>query len=367
MILRHLERRPIKAGLSVLGISLAVSVLVLGNFLNDSLDYLIDFAFYTTQRQDMTINFTEPTSGKALHEIKRLPGVMQAEPFRGVPARIRSANRSRRVGILGLSPEADLNRVMNSDGSIIILPEQGVALSAILGELLEVNVGDLVSIEAMEGRRPIIQQPVIALVDDFSGTGIYMNIDAVRRMMREADTITGAFITADPRELRQLYLQLKRTPRVADVTVQESIVQSFMDTQAENQRRIQSFNIIFAAIIAFGVVYNTARISLAEHSRELATLRVIGFTRREISAILLGELAVLTVAALPVGMLLGRFFAGMVAEAFASEMWRIPLVISRQTYGLAAVVTLIAAILSGLVVRRKLDHLDLIAVLKAKE
>jgi putative ABC transport system permease protein len=209
--------------------------------------------------------------------------------------------------------------------------------------------------------------PVVGTIDEYSGTNAYMHISALHRMLEEGPVITGAFLTADSLERGRLYQQLKRTPRVRDVTIKQATLQSFNQTQAENQRIFQFFNAIFAAIIACGVVYNTARVSLEEHSRELATLRVIGLTRGEISFILLGELGVLTLLALPIGMILGYYLAAIAVAAFSSELWRIPLVVTRWTYGFSALVTVLATVASGLVVRRKLDHLDLVAVLKSKE
>jgi putative ABC transport system permease protein len=185
--------------------------------------------------------------------------------------------------------------------------------------------------------------------------------------MREQGSLSGGFLLVDRRQMPELYRQIKQTPRVASVTDKRAMVQAFDETVRENQRQMQFFNMIFAVIIAAGVVYNTARISLSERSRELATLRVIGFTRGEISSILLGELAVLTLAALPLGMVLGYLFSAGVAAAFESESYRIPVVWTRQTMGLAAAIVIAAAVVSGLAVRRRLDHLDLVAVLKAKE
>ncbi len=367
MVLRHLERRPVKAGLSLCGIALSVSILVVGNFINDALDYLIEFQFFTAQRQDMTLGFVEPTSGSVLYEIQHLPGVQEVEPFRSVPVKLRHEQRERRTSIMGLESDSSLYRLLDANERLVTLPPAGLVLSKTLARLLEVSVGQTVVVQVMEGRRPLRDIPVVGIIDEYSGTNAYMHIHALQRLMREQDAVSGAFITADAAHINRLYTLLKTAPRVADVTVKRASLESFEQTQAENQRIMQFFIAVFAAIIAFGVVYNTARISLAEHSRELATLRVIGLTRGEISAILLGELAVLSALAMPIGMIVGRLLAGLTAMAFDTELWRIPVVVTRWTYGFAATVTLAAAIFSGLVVRRKLDRLDLVAVLKSKE
>jgi putative ABC transport system permease protein len=205
------------------------------------------------------------------------------------------------------------------------------------------------------------------VIHDFTDMAAYMDVRALRRMMREGDTVSGAFLQVDGQEIEKLYRTLKGMPKVASVTVKMAALRSFETTLAENMLRMRTFNIIFACVIAFGVVYNCARISLAERSRDLATLRVLGFTRGEISAILLGELAVLTLAALVPGMLLGRVFAAMLTVALETDTQRFPLAVYPATYAFAVIVVLIAALASGLVVRRRLDRLDLVAVLKAAE
>jgi putative ABC transport system permease protein len=205
------------------------------------------------------------------------------------------------------------------------------------------------------------------VVEDFSGLVAYMDIAAVRRMLRESDTASGVFLAVDPRRNAELYRELKETPRVGSVSIKSAALRGFEKTMAENLLVMRTLNLTFATVIAFGVVYNTARIALAERSRELATLRVIGFTRREVSFLLLGELAVLTVLALPVGMVMGYGMAAFAVVALETETQRFPLVIEPATYSFAAVVVVIAATLTGLIVRRRVDRLDLVEVLKSRE
>ncbi len=367
MILRRLEREPFKAVLSSLGIAMAVAVLVLGSFIMDAIDYLMTFQFQLAQRQDMSISLVEAASASVIHDMEHLPGVLHCEPFRSLPVRLRFGHRSRRLGIMGLIPDSKLFRLMDADEQVVAIPPGGLLLSTKLAELLGVRVGQTMTVEVQEGFRPMHEIPVAGLITDYSGTNAYMDIRAVQRLMQEGNSVSGAFVTVDSDQLDKLYTTLKTTPHVASVTVKNAMLESFQQTIMENQRRIQVFNVIFASIIAFGVVYNTARISLSQRSRELATLRVIGFTHREISVILLGELAVVTLIAMPIGLVLGYGLAALETMAFDTDLYRIPLVINRSTYAFAATVVIIASILSGLTVRRMLHRLDLIAVLKAKE
>jgi putative ABC transport system permease protein len=367
MVLRQLERKPVKSGLSCLGIALAASVLVLGQFSRDAIDYLMEFQFVLAQRQDMTVSFVEACSSRVIHEVEHLPGVMRSEPFRAVSVRLRHGHLNERVGIMGLVTDPQVNRVLDTREHSHTMPAQGVVMSEKLAEILALKAGDTVRIEVMEGLRPVRDVLVTRLVRDLAGTNAYMHIDAVNALMREGETYSGAYLVVDPNRMDELFHELKRTPKVAGVTVQKAALQSFKDTIRENLMRMQVFNVIFASIIAFGVVYNTARISLSERSRELATLRVIGFTRGEISAILLGELGVITFIGIPLGLCMGYGLAATMVWFMETEMFRIPLVVSQRTFAFASTVVIIASLLSGLVVRRRLDHLDLVSVLKSKE
>lgn len=368
MVLRQLERHPWRTTTSIVGISLSLAVLILGSFGLDAIDYMLEAEFRIAQRQDLTVSFTELTSGRALLDVRHLPGVRECEPFRSLAVRVKSGYRSRRIGILGIVSDPRLYRLRDVNRQPVRVMSQGVVLSAKLAEILKVVPGDSVTVEVLEGERRIAEVPVTAVIVDFQGTAAYMHIDAVRRLMREGDAISGVYVAADPGALNQLYTTLKESPRVAGVTIKGAALRSFQQTIAENLLRMRSFNIIFAGIIAFGVVYNNSRISLSERSRDLATLRVIGFTRGEISGILLGELAVLMVVAIPPGLLMGYGLAAFVIDlAYDTELFRLPLVIDPWTYAFATTVTLAAALTSGLVVRHRLYHLDLIAVLKTKE
>jgi putative ABC transport system permease protein len=367
MILRELERRPLKSLLSSVGIGFAVAVLVMGRFGVDAFDYMIDFQFYLAQRHDIGVTFYDATSASAAFDVEHLPGVQRVETYRAVPVRLRSGHRTHRTAIMGLGPDRDLHRVLDVDERPVTLPLDGLALGDKLAELLGVALGGTVTVEVLEGKRPVIDVPVSAVFKEYAGTNSYMNKDALHRLLEEGPVLSGAYLTVDPGRQDELYADLKQVPRIAGVSLKTSAVESFRKTVAENQLRMQSINIMFACVIAFGVVYNTARISLAERSRELATLRVIGFTRGEISGILLGELAILTLAALPIGFAVGYLFCWAMAQGFESEMFRIPVVITRGNLAFASLVTLGAALFSGMVVRRRLDELDLVAVLKSRD
>jgi len=367
MVLRTLERQPVRAAASIVGIGMAGAVLFVGFVFIDAIAVLVDTEFQVRMRQDVTVSFVEPRSARAVYDLQRLPGVVRVETQRTVPVRLRAGHRERTLAITGLPDTTTLNRVIDQDGHEHFMPATGLLLSQMLAQVLRVAPGDDITVEVLEGARPITRLPVAGLVDDAMGLQAYMESDQLHRLMREGDLISGAYLQVDEDRVGDLEARLKLVPAIAGVALTETMRRSFRETMAENIN-IQIFiNVIFAGIIAFGVVYNAARISLSERSRELASLRVLGFTRQEISMILLGELGTVTALSLPLGSLLGYGFSRLIVESFASEVYRIPLVVRTGTIAWTWIVVVAAAVFSGLVVRRRLDRLDLVAVLKSQE
>ena len=367
IVVRNLERRPLRTLASIVGIAASGGLLVVGLFFVDAIDALLDVQFEVAQRQDVTVSFVLPRSGSVMHEVVRLPGVHYAEPARSVPVRLRVGHRSRQTVVTGLVGDAYLQRVVGADSRVRELPASGLLMTDVLARILGVGPGSMVTLEVLEGSRPVRMVPVSALVDEYMGTQVYMEIDALHRLMREGGVVTGAYLDVDPRSETELYERLKALPAVAGVALKSAALESFDRQMDETMGIFIFFNVLFASVIAVGVVYNAARIALSERRRELASLRVLGFRRHEISSILLGELAVLTLLAVPLGLVMGYGLAQFLVHAFDNELYRFPLVISNRTYAASAAIVLLAAVLSGLLVRRKLDHLDLVEVLKTRE
>lgn len=367
MALRNIERRPAQAAFTIAGLALATGLMVLPGSMADSIDYLLTYQWNDVQRQDVVVFFSEPSSGEALHSLERLPGVQRAEPVRVVQARIRFGHHSRRLAVNGLPPEAELNRLLDAHRRRIHLPEEGVVMSAQLGKILGVNIGDAVQIIALEGHRETMSVPVRGFIEDFAGVSAYMDIRALRRLMQEGDTVSGAYLTVDQARWSDFMREVKDTPRAAITLVKKDQLDSFRETTGRSIGIIRQLYFVLAVVVAFGVVYNSARIALSERGRDLATLRVVGFSRREVAGVLLGELGLLIAAALPVGLLFGRGLAGFVLEQVRTETVRLPLQISLHTYAVAVLVVMTASCCSFLVVGRMLRQLDLVGVLKARD
>jgi putative ABC transport system permease protein len=315
----------------------------------------------------VTVSLIEPGSASVLNDIRALPGVMLAEPFRSVPARLRFEQRSRRLGVTGLPRDAYLNRLLDAKERAVELPPDGLLVSAKLAEILGAKVGDRIIVEVQEGRRPKLEAMIQGTITDYAGIAAYMEIGALRRLMREGGTVSGAYLAVDTNHWNDFLAAVKEAPRIAGVGIKEAVRASFKKSTGDMIGMVTTIYFTFAIIVSFGVVYNSARIALSERSRDLATLRVIGFTQREVAAVMIGELAVLTLAAIPAGLWIGTQLAAMIVSTASTESVRLPLVLTPHTYAMAVLVVLCSSALSFAVVSQRLAKLDLLGVLKARD
>jgi putative ABC transport system permease protein len=367
MALRNIERRPWQAIFTCCGLALATGLMVLPGAMRDSIDYLLTFQWNSQQRQDVAVFLTEPGSGRGFHDLEHLPGVIRAEPIRSVQARLIFGHRHRKLSVTGIPPGASLNRLLDDQGNTIALPEDGLLMSEKLAEVIGAKIGDEVEVEVLEGRRPVLHIPIRGLVTDYAGVAAYMDIFALRRLMKEGDTVNGAYISLDHLRWDDFMREIKDTPRAAVVMVKRDQLAAFRETTGRSIGIIQRLYFVLATIVAFGVVYNSARIALSERSRELATLRVVGFSLREVRGVLVGELAILVLIALPFGLAFGRGLALFIMSSFSTETVRLPIVIEPHTYSIAILVVLTASVLSFALVSRMIARLDLVGVLKARD
>ncbi len=364
---RNLDRRPVPALFTVAGLALATGILIVPNCFRDSVGELLGFQWDVVQRQDMNLGLVEPASLQVRDLLQQLPGVIAVEPFRGAAARIRCGPRSRQIGIQGTPADTQHSRVVDAKYREIVLPPEGLVVSAKLAEVLDAKIGDELTVEFLEGRRPLRVVPLVGVSEDLTGIAAHMELRALNRLLGEGDVMNGASLTIDMARRGEFLHALKQIPRVSWVGIKESLRENFRQTTAASINLIQSIYLTFAIVVAFGVVYNNARISLAERSRELATLRVIGFSEREVGAVLITELTILALIALPLGLLLGTGFAQGIVSAVNTETVRLPVIFTLHNYAFATLVVVVASTISALLVLRRLKQLNLVSALKAPE
>jgi putative ABC transport system permease protein len=366
MVLRHIERRPARAASTVVGVALALALLAGTLSLFDAAFYMADVQFRVAQREDVSVSFTRARPIEAVRELARVPGVLAAEPVRTVPVRARGGSVVRTVALTGVHETAELHRIVDQRGAVFQIPPEGAVVTTAFARLLGVERGDTLRLEVLD-LGAVRGVEVVALADEMFGSNIYMDQRALSRLLREAPRATGAHLRVDPSEHAAVMSRLKSLPWVAGAASREALISSWERQMLENIRLSGTLVVVCAIIIALGAVYNGARIALSERGRELASLRVLGFRRREVAAILFGEQGALTLAALPLGVVLGLAFTVLLARSFVSEDQRFPLVLAWRTHAVSVGVIVLAALLAGVLMRRRLNRMDLIAVLKTRE
>jgi putative ABC transport system permease protein len=367
MMVRNVTGHPIRAAFTTLGMALATAILVVSLFLTGTMENLIDVTYFMSDRQDATVSFVERHPLNVVEQMARLPGVLAVEPYREVPVRIRHASLERRVKISGRPRDPDLNRIIDVDLHPVVLPKDGLAVSAWLAGLIGVGVGDVVELDLLEGQRRTVALPVTALVEDYFGIQGMMGQEALAQLMREAPAVNSVNLSFDANASPAFYAAIKQLPTVSGMALQRLSLANFRAALAVLVTTMANIYIGLATIIAFGVVYNSARISLSERARELASLRVLGFTRPEVLRILLLELALLTLIAQPPGWGAGYALALLLKTNMQGDVMRVRLVVENLTYALATGIVTVAAVCSVLVVRQRLNRLDLVAVLKTRD
>jgi putative ABC transport system permease protein len=368
MILRNMERRPLRTALSIGGVAASVAIVVMGNFFRDAIDYIVDSQFNVAMRADVIVWMTEAVDDSARHELARLPGVIAVESGRDVAVRFVNGHRSQRSSIQGFAPRAELRRVIGVDNrEASRLEDSGLVMTDRLAAKLALRIGDRVRVEVLEGRQRTLEVPLTATVREMMGLNAYMERRALNRLLEEGDR-SSQFSLAIERGREPALIEATRAlPRVVGAFSKATMLRNMQEISARNIRIISTILTLFAGVIAVGVVYNNARIALAERTWELASLRVLGFTRAEVSGLLLGEMAIGIAVALPLGMVLGYGLVYLIADLTQSDQFYFPVVVQPRTYALAGTAVLAAGVASALVVRRRIDRLDMVAALKTRE
>ena len=367
MILRSLLRWPLRSTFTALGLALAVASVISATFISDALDEIIDFAFHQTNRQDAMLLFAEDLPEAALEDVRNLPGVLQAEGQQFHAAKLRNGHLEKRVTIESRHPDSNLSRILDTDGNTVDTPAGGIVLSERLAEQLGAQVGEQIQVEFLSGRRETVQVGVTMIVELHFGLGAYMDFEYMNALFRQAPRISAANITLDKSQINALHAAIKNTPRIAGLAEMTENRRSFQATIEQNVFVMNTIYVVIAVLITIGVTYNAARIQLSERARELASLRILGFGRGEVSYILMGEMMLIAVIAQPFGWLIGSWIAQLMTNAFTSDLYAIPLILKPATFTKASLVVLIASALSLLIVQRRLDRLDLVSAMKTRE
>lgn len=367
MFLRNLMRRPARTVLTILGLSTAVMIMVLGLFMTDVMDSMLSTQFELLNRESMTVSFLRPVSASALDELRSLSGIQLVEGYRQVPVRLRHGQYTKELAITGIPQDAELRRVANERGEVITLPPEEVLLNQRIAQKMGIRPGDTLELELLEGNRRKIRVTVTNLVDEILGQGCYMRIDALSRLLGEAHSINVAALRTDALADDAIIAHLKTSSQIASVSTRAGTLKIFYEMMSRSMLAMITIIIIFASAISVGVVYNTAMILLSERTFELGSLRILGFTRAEVFEMIASELGTTVLASLLPGCVLGYFFAWLLMNTVDTEEFAIKLIITSRTYVTAMLVSLGTALLSFIILFFRIRTMDLVSVLKVRE
>jgi len=367
MVIRNFERRPLRAAFTVTGIALAVALQISGAFWLDAIAHIVDVQFRQVQQGDVLVNFHRPVPLGVVQDLKRLPGVMDAEPYRTEPVRVRLRGRSEDTALTGFRTDAQLMRVVDETRGAVAMPAHGVVLSSLLARELGARVGDRVELQFRLWNQQRVEVAVVDIVHTMFGKLLYMNLDAMNALARDGNGVADAALQVDPLAMDAFWSAVKAAPVINSVFDKAGSMAAFNKTTSRNMGVFSGILTLFAVAMAVGIIYNAARIALSERAWELASLRVLGMTRAEVSVLLLAELGAELLVALPIGALTGWGLASLMMRLMASDSIDFPVVIEPSTYASAALIVLAAGVVSALLVRRQIDRLDLVSVLKVRE
>jgi len=367
IVARNIARRPGRSFASITGIALAFGIVVVTVYTLAAIEYIKEIQFQEVQREGISVAFRDPVPYAAVFDLRHIPGVLDVEPMRVIPVELQHGSVVRRSVIIALTRQGRLRRIVDQHGQVHPVPSNGILLTTALANILHVTPGDFLMVELRDGTHQRLRLPIMDVADELLGTTVYAELPYINQVTHEPHTISGALLAVDARAERQLYARLKTLPALSGVSIRSATIQGFEGTIAESFRMSLSTAIAFACVIAIGVVYNGLRVTLSERSRELASLRVLGFTQREVSTMLFSEEGVLTSIGMLVGVGVGFGLCVLIARWTTSELFRIPLVVTTSTYGVALAVIVGASILSGLMAWRRIRRLDMVESLKTGE
>ncbi len=367
MVAREISRRPLRTVLSSVGIGAATGIIVVGQFFTDAMAFLTDVYMQALNRETIAVSFVNPVSVDAVHALGALPGVLDVQWRSALSVRVRAGHRERVVPLLGHPERHSLRPLIDNDMHEVALAPGEVLFTDMLAKVLQVAPGDTVTAEPLQGERTPRSLKLTGTLSELMALWIHMPESDFARWLGTAPMAHEATLQVDREQVEAVQDELLDMPQVATVLRKELVVAEFRRQQGQTMGTFALVLTLFAVTIAVSVVYNNARVALSLRGRELASLRVLGFTRGEISSILIGELGVQVLLGIPFGLWFGKWLARGMMAGNDPEAFRFPTTVSDHTYAFAALVTVLAAVASALLVRRKLDKLDLIEVLKTRE
>ncbi len=349
------------------GVAVAMMILVVGRTTNDFVDFIIEHHFGKVELADVRVEFVNERPESAAYDVRHVDGVRRVEGIYQIGADLRKAWRTKFVAILGLPRENRLYRVLDRSGARTRVPPQGLIVPRMLADRLDLRPGDTVGldpfVEDLDERDAVVR----GVVDEYMGMNVYADRKHLARLLGKGPMLTGAMATVERRRLKQVMDSLDDLPGVRAVTATGQTLESFMESVEELIGVAVLVQTIAGAVIAFAVIYNASSVSIAEQERDLACMHSLGYSRRQVADIATHEVMPLGLIGVILGVPLAILVSHIIADAFETDLYRLPMVVRPVTYLTCAVLVLCFLFISRWLVRRRVYRIDIVRRLKTRE
>lgn len=367
MAVRNVFRSRQRTVITILGVACAFSMMVAARGMFDSSFYLIDFQYDQVERYDLKVilrQYVDKVEG--VSTAKHLDGIDKAEPLLEVPVTLTHRWLKKDTVITGLPKDVTLYRLLTSKGETVKPPRDGLVISAQLAKTLNLKPGDKVTVKPLVGDGEKVQVTVRKVIPQYVGVGSYMDLDSLSTLLKSSPVASSMLVKVAPEKLPLVRKQLQEGRNVLTIQDKTKIKAQFEQLMESNQAS-QYILLFFSFVLGFAIVYNVNLISLSERERELATLMVLGMTEREVGRILLAEQTMLGLAAMFLGVPLGYSMLYGIANASATELFSMPLIVLPESFLVAAAGTVIFILAAQWKVQGKVSNLSMLDVLKQQE
>lgn len=365
MSVRTVWRNGWRSFFTMVGVMFAAGMLIIAFFADDSMDYMLTQHFAFEKSYDYMIRFTEPIKDYEILSVSRLDGVLKAEPLLEVPVRVSFAGREEDDLLLGMRPDATLKTVFNEDGHRLVIPQDGVVMNDITAKKLGVTVGDRVMIETRmrSGASREASLKVLGINHQMIGAGSYVSLNQANQVLGENRVVTAVMLKVDPGKAASIEKELNRMTGVSSFQSRQRELAGF-----EKQMGYMIYFVVimvsFAAILGFAIVYNSSVIGFSERQRELALLKVMGFSDREVGGLLLRETLLQSIPGVLLGLPLGRMMSQWYVAAISTDTFSFPVVVYPRTYIISGIIGVLFVLVAHWFASRGIKHIEPTELLK---
>ena len=367
MAIRNLLRNKNRSIFTLIGMIFTFSMMASFFSLSSMSETMIMDQFTRVQKQDVKLTFVKPMPrSNVIRELNDVDGIKRVEPFLEIPVSLKFLNHKKDVIALGISDGSELYNVFDKDGNRLEVPKSGMMVSEQVANKLGVQVGDVLQVESIFAKDEKLNVKIEKIIPQYLGANIYMNQDVLLGLLKQGEMMTSALNAIDERAIPSLKDEYRASKYISIIEVRQEMIDKYEELMGSATYALWVMAII-SIITGFAIVYNSSIISLAERKRELASLRVMGMTPKEVMEVVSVEQWFIGFSGMIAGIPLAFLMSQAMSTSMSNDLYTIPPGTSGNAIVLAFIGTIFAIAVSQVSISRKVKQLDLVAVLKERE